>query len=771
MTNSLDPLVRVLEQLGSLHVDSEAAHSSIDGVRASLRTFIEERQQQEEKEEQLLQHIEHACLAIARGEFRSASVPVTGQTSLDAIALLVTMLAEELAAMQAIRERVDESERARSAAEAASRAKGEFLAMMSHEIRTPLNAVIGYSTLLLDTSLSAPQLEYVQAVRTAADGLLSQLNILLDLSKIEADKLELERVPTDLSLAMEDTLEILTESARKKKLLLTCVLEPGCPQHIRTDPGRLRQVLLNLVGNAVKFSDHGEIIVRALWQLGDAGPCVRIEVTDTGPGIDPVDQHKLFRPFSQVDASMARRHGGSGLGLYLCQKLASALGGSTGVQSQVGVGSTFWFTLPALLCEPGVLEGFVLPSWTRGRYVLVIDSHVPTRQQLVPLLERMALIPILCDGAASVRSLLSEQPVRVPVAVLISNLITDASCDVLAKELNRHPQLESPRIVRLLTPTDAISEASALADVYSGQLVKPIRARRLIRVLQELLGQPSQPTVPRVQASRMSGVIPIPSIAPPRVLVAEDNPANQRLTELMLQRMGCRMDLVADGHEALNAATRFRYDLILMDMQMPRMDGTEAARRIRKLDPPNGSVPIVALTANAFASDRDASLSAGMNDFLAKPLTFDALRAALLQWLPRHFPGGMRRVTSEVASHEPASHANGSEVTADVAGIHRTLNEMTTLLDEASAHKFIALIRQDWPKNLQLAEGHLRSGEWDGLSRRAHYLAGSALQMGAATLAKRCKELEAIANRQERHQSTRLLTSISALMPAILSKL
>ncbi len=774
MKHPLDPLHRALHALDQAKNQTPASSPSLpilEDARRELKSFVEQYEPREQEFNRLLHRIEQACLAIARGEFRSAVVEVSGQSSLDAIASTITMLAEELAAAQAIRARADENERARNAAEAASRAKGEFLAMMSHEIRTPLNAVIGYSTLLLDTPLSAPQLEYVQAVRTAADGLLSQLNILLDLSKIEADKLDLERVPTDLRLAMEDTLEILTESARKKKLLLTCLLDPGCPQHIRTDPGRLRQVLINLVGNAVKFTEHGEIVVRAHWQQEGLESFVQIDVTDTGPGIDPQDQHKLFRPFSQVDATLARRHSGTGLGLYLCQKLVSVLGGRSGVRSQVGQGSTFWFTLPGLLCGSGPMEGAALPSWTRGRYVLVIDPHVPTQQQLVPLLEQLALMPLLCDSAAAARELLGKQPTVVPIAVLLSNLIPDASCDALAKELVRSSAIESPRIVRLLTPTETLGESASLADVYSGQLVKPIRTRRLVRVLQELLGQPSQPGMGRVRASRVSAAIPIPSLAPPRILVAEDNPANQRLTELMLQRMGCRMDLVADGYEALGAASRFRYDLILMDVQMPRMDGTEAARRIRQLGAPNGTVPIVALTANAFASDRESSLGAGMNDFLIKPLTFEALQSALVKWLPRHFPGGMRRASSDDVIADRTNTADQGEIIRDVDAIRRTLDEMTSLLDATSSQKFIALIREDWPKTLQQAEAHLRAGEWDGLSRRAHYLAGSALQMGAAALAKKCKELETVANRHERIQAATLLSSMTFHMPAVLSRL
>ena len=749
----------------------DSAASLIADARRELSVLIQDHDARERDMADKLTAIEHACLAIASGDFQHAALQVTGQSSLDAIAAGVSMLAEELAAAQAMRERAEASERARTAAEAASHAKGEFLATMSHEIRTPLNAVIGYSTLLLDTNLSVVQLEYVQAVRTAADGLLSQLNTLLDLSKIEAGKLELEHVSTDVRLAMEDTLEILTEAARKKKLSLTALLAPGCPPHIRTDPGRLRQVLLNLVGNAVKFTEQGEIIVRASCIKMESGPSLRIAVIDTGPGIAPADQGRLFRAFSQVDTSMARRHDGSGLGLYLCQKLVEALGGSIGMESKPGMGSTFWFALPGTPCAQGIGEESALPGWTRARHALVVEPHAATREQLSQLLSQLSLKPILCESAAVAQAELRAQPTRIPVVILLANQLPDAVPDAFARELSRSPRLESPRIVRLLSATDTAGEGAPLPDVYSGQLVKPIRIRRLVRMLQELFGPPTHPALLAGTRSRLSVPMSIPTLSPPRILVAEDNPANQRLTELMLQRMGCRLDLVADGQEAVNAATRFRYDLVLMDVQMPRMDGTAAARRIRQLDSPHGDVPIVALTASAFASDRDHSLLAGMSDFLAKPLTVESLQAMLRKWLPRHFPQETHDLSVATETQSAAPSVDEEEVKRDVMGIRRTLEEMTMLLDAASAQKFISLIRQDWPKTLQQAEQHFRTTEWDGLGRRAHYLAGSAMQMGAVSLAKQFKELETAAGKQERSLAASLLSALSSRLPVVLSRL
>ena len=272
-----------------------------------------------------------------------------------------------------------ELQRAVAEARSSAQMKSIFLANMSHELRTPLNAVIGYTSLLLEAQLGREQLEQIQAVRTAADALLNQINNILDLSKIEVGKLELETAQTDLSLAMDDAVEILAETARKKHLGLTCLLAPGCPTHFLTDPGRLRQVLINMVGNAVKFTDSGEVIVRALQVSSGDQPYVRLEVSDTGPGIPASSLPLLFEPFSQVDASRVRRHGGTGLGLALCKRLVEAMGGAIGVDSTVGVGSTFWLTLPLCQRATAPSEAELVPVMASDSRVMVVDAHEPTQ--------------------------------------------------------------------------------------------------------------------------------------------------------------------------------------------------------------------------------------------------------------------------------------------------------------------------------------------------------------------------------------------------------
>ncbi len=647
-------------------------------------------------------------------------------------------------------------------ARSADRAKSAFLANMSHEIRTPLNAVIGYTSLLLDAPLAKEHLEYVQAVRTAADALLSQLNNILDLSKVEADRLELETVSTDVRLAMEDAIEILAESARQKRLQLVCLLDRSCATHIMTDPGRLRQVLINLVGNAVKFADHGEIIVQGMAVPNATPPRLRISVSDHGPGIPPDALSSLFQPFSQVDASIVRRHTGTGLGLALCKRLIEAMGGTIGVVSKLGSGSTFWFELPMITSE-GTAAPEMLPTVASGAVVLVIDECPPIREQLEQLLRKVSLESKLAQSIEEAKRVLTDPNARTPSAILLSDLIPMEDMRKFAAFLRNSPRHQTIPMALLSTTRKQKDRLSPILPSLMGELLKPIRLRRLLRILHQIFGgnASSGQHHKRLRQERSSVGGFKAGESPPRILVAEDNRASQRLAVLMLERLGCRVDVVANGNEAVQAARRFQYDLILMDCQMPELDGLSATREIRRLSHPMGTVPIIALTANAFREDEERSLAAGMNDFLTKPVTVDTLMRLLYQWLPRHFHSSDGSDAIKTPPQTPNAEGPDQGLDAELDSIRSKLVELAGIIGEDSAQQLMTVFHAESESSIAAAQGQLQAAAMDDLRKTAHRLAGGALGIGANGLAQLCRQLEEAARKGDQTRASEILFTVT----------